>query len=186
MKHIVLTGGPCSGKTVVAAALASAMPHVAVVAEAATQIYSADGSRWDLLDLETKRDYQRRIYQLQIRQEEQAARNNPDKVLLMDRGTIDGAAYWPEGSDAYWPEMGTTREAELARYDLVILMQTAAAIGLYDLESNACRFENPAEAMASTKLLERLWSGHRNLIAVPAYPTLGEKIAAVKQIIEQV
>jgi len=184
MKRIVLTGGPCSGKTAVATALACALPHVVAIAEAATQIYSADGSRWDLLDLEAKRDRQRQIYQLQIRQEDHAARHHPDKLLLMDRGTIDGAAYWPEGSDAYWPEMGTTHEVELARYDLVILMQTAAVIGIYDRDSNSCRFEDPAGAIASTRLLERLWSGHRNLISVSAYPTLPEKIAAVKRILD--
>jgi len=184
MKRIVLTGGPCSGKTAVATALAAALPHVVAIAEAATQIYSADGSRWDRLNLEEKRDRQRQIYQLQIRQEDHAARQNPDKLLLLDRGTIDGAAYWPDGAEAYWPEMGTTHEAELARYDLVILMQTAAAIGVYDRDSNACRFEDPAGAIASTQLLQRLWSGHRNLISVPAYPKLAEKIAAVKQILD--
>src|SRR3712207_2922358 len=98
LRRVVLTGGPGAGKTVVSAAIARADPsRFALVPEAATQVYDALRTRWDLLDLEGRRDVQRRIYRLQREQEERLARNFPGKVLLLDRGTIDGAAYWPEG-----------------------------------------------------------------------------------------
>jgi predicted ATPase len=185
MTRIVLTGPPCSGKTVVSTALAQSLPHLVVVPEAATQVYTADGARWDRLDLAGRKDRQRKIYQLQIRQEDDFARRHPGKDLLLDRGTLDGAAYWPDGPQAYWRDMGTTHQAELSRYHRVIFMQTSAAIGVYGLDSNACRFEDAAAAIAGSDSLYQLWADHPNLVVVPAFATLAEKIAAVRAILNR-
>lgn len=181
MKRIVLTGGPGAGKTVVSRRLASEQPdRFALVPEAATQVYAALRTRWDRLDLPGRRDVQRRIYHLQVEQEDRLARDHPDKTLLLDRGTIDGAAYWPEGPADYWRDLGTTIDAELSRYDLVVWMQTCAAVGAYDGDtSNACRFEDADAAIASGNLLGELWSGHPRLVRIDAYPNLDDKVRAV-------
>jgi predicted ATPase len=185
MQRIVLTGGPGAGKTVVSAAIARADPaRFVLVPEAATQVYDALRTRWDLLDLEGRRDVQRRIYRLQREQEERLGADFPGKVLLLDRGTIDGAAYWPEGPADYWRDLGTTAEAELARYDKVIWMQTAAAVGVYDgHSSNPCRFEDAEAAIASGNLLKSLWAGHPHLVHVGAFARLEEKIQAVRELL---
>jgi hypothetical protein len=185
MKRIVLTGGPGAGKTVISSAIAAADPARYVrVPEAATQIYDHLQTRWDKLDLEGRHDVQRRIYHLQRQQEDAIAAKHPDKILLLDRGTIDGAAYWPEGPDDYWRDLGTTVDAELARYDTIIWLETAAALGLYDGDSsNACRFEDPAAAVLSGKLLLQLWSPHQNLRHVGAFAELNDKLAAVREIL---
>src|SRR3954464_14583039 len=143
--RIVLTGGPGAGKSVISRRLASDHADRYVrVPEAATQVYDLLQTRWDRLDLPGRRDVQRRIYHLQRNQEDALADQHPDKILLLDRGTIDGAAYWPEGPDDYWHDLGTTIQAELARYDTILWLQTSAALGLYDHDaSNPCRFENP-------------------------------------------
>jgi predicted ATPase len=182
MKRIVLTGGPAAGKSRVCEALAAADTHRIVhVHEAATQVYSALGSRWDRMDIHNRRDAQRRIYALQTAQESRAAASaRTDQILLLDRGTIDGAAYWPEGPDAYWLDLGTTPAAELARYDAVIWLETAAALGIYDGDkSNPVRFEAPDAAIESGRVLQRLWGGHPNFQMVAAFPFIEEKIAAV-------
>src|SRR5215212_11170893 len=183
--RFVLTGGPGAGKTVVSAAIARANPaRFVLVPEAATQVYDALRTRWDRLDLEGRRDVQRRIYRLQREQEERLAADFPDRVLLLDRGTIDGAAYWPEGPADYWRDLGTTAEAELARYDKVIWMQTAAAVGAYDgHSSNPCRFEDAEAAIASGNLLKALWAAHPNLLEVGAFARLEEKIEAVGRLL---
>ncbi len=180
-RRIVLTGGPGAGKTVVSRILADRWPgRFAVVAEAATQVYHALQTRWDRLDNGGRRDVQRRIYQLQVGQEADAAAAHPGRVLLLDRGTVDGAAYWPAGPDAYWADLGTTAAAELARYDAVLWLETAAALGLYDGEaSNAVRFEQADAAVASGRVLARLWEGHPRFSRVGAYPTLAAKADAV-------
>jgi predicted ATPase len=185
LRRVVLTGGPGAGKTVVSAAIARADPaRFVLVPEAATQVYDALRTRWDRLDLEGRRDVQRQIYRLQREQEDRLGADFPSKVLLLDRGTIDGAAYWPEGPADYWRDLGTTAEAELARYDKVIWMQTAAAVGAYDgHSSNPCRFEDADAAIASGNLLATLWSGHPRLSRVAAYQDLASKIAAVRQLL---
>src|SRR6476660_224918 len=109
MKRIVITGGPGAGKTVITQRIALAHPgRFVAVPEAATQVYAALNTRWDKLDLAGKHDAQRRMYRLQLEQEDRIARAHPGKILLLDRGTIDGAAYWPEGFDAFWQDVGST------------------------------------------------------------------------------
>ena len=180
-RRIVLTGGPGAGKTVVSRLLAERYPgRFVVVAEAATQVYHALQTRWDRLDPAGREDVQRRIYHLQVEQESAATAAHPDRVLLLDRGTVDGAAYWPAGPDAYWADLGTSAAAELARYDAVLWLETAAALGIYDGEaSNAVRFEAADAAVASGRALARLWAGHRRFSRVDAYPTFDAKVAAV-------
>lgn len=187
MKRVVLTGGPGAGKTIISSALVSESPsRYARVPEAATQVYEALKTRWDRLDLAGRRFVQRRIYQLQRLQEDEIAVAAPGKILLLDRGTVDGAAYWPEGPENYWRELGTTESAELARYDAVLWLESCAAIGLYDGEaSNPIRHEDPAEAIATGNRLRELWSGHPNLHIIRACTHLEDKLAAVKAILNK-
>lgn len=181
MKKIVITGGPGSGKTVITRRIAAEDPRFIAVPEAATQIYTLLQTRWDKLDLAGRHDAQRRMYQLQVDQESRVAAAHPDKILLLDRGTVDGAAYWPEGPAAFWADRNTTRAVELARYDAVIILETCAAIGLYDGNtSNAVRFEDSTAAIAAQQTLHDLWEGHPHVTHVRACEKLDEKIAAVR------
>jgi predicted ATPase len=182
---IVLTGGPGAGKSVISNRLAQLEPtRFLRVPEAATRVYDQIQTRWDRLDLAGRRDVQRRIYQLQLETEKAYPSN--DRILILDRGTIDGAAYWPEGPDNYWNDLKTTLAAELGRYDAVIWLETAAALDLYDGDaSNFCRFENAPAAVASGQLLLRLWGGHPKLRLVSAFPNLQEKLAAVRETVRE-
>jgi predicted ATPase len=185
MKRIVLTGGPGAGKTVIARRIATQDPdRFVLVPEAATHIYSQSQTRWDRLGTAGRCEMQRRIYHWQIVQEDRIATDNPGKILLLDRGTIDGAAYWPEGSDAYWRDLHSSLSKELKRYDAVIWLQTAAAIRIYDgSDSNACRFEDAASAVISGQILDHLWHGHPNYHKIDACPQLEDKVQSVRQLL---
>lgn len=187
MKRIVLTGGPGAGKTLVAARLARDEPQTfVVVPEAATQVYRQLRTRWDRIDANGRRDVQRRIYALQLEQEARAAREHRDRVLLLDRGTVDGAAYWPDGPEDYWRHLGTTCAAELARYDAVVWLETCAAIGAYDGDaSNACRHEDTQLAVERGLAVLRLWEKHPNLTRVEAYPQFEDKLAAAGAVLRR-
>ncbi|HSV14435.1 MAG TPA: ATP-binding protein [Tepidisphaeraceae bacterium] len=187
-KRIVITGGPGAGKTVISRHLATRYPRrFVLVPEAATQVYDALQTRWDRLDIAGRRDVQRKIYRLQVDQEDRTLAANPGKVLILDRGTIDGAAYWPEGPADYWRDVGSSLEVELRRYDAVIWMQTSAVLGLYDGDSsNPVRFEHPEAAIRSGELLMQLWAGHPRLRRVEAFVEMAHKFAAVERTLEEV
>jgi predicted ATPase len=185
MKRIVLTGAPGSGKTTIARALATMYPdQLVVVPEAATQYYTLLGKRWNQLDIDNRKQAQRGIYRLQVEQENRLAEQHPQKTLLLDRGTIDGAAYWPDGPDAYWLDLQTTAERELARYDRVLVLESSAVIGVYDGDaSNPVRFEDAKGALENARLLESLWAKHPHLTHVPATPRFGDKLEQVESIV---
>ena len=184
-RKIVITGGPGAGKTVITQTLLDRFPdRFVLVPEAATAVYSNLGTRWDKLDLDGRRDVQRRIYRHQIAQEDRLAQENLRKTLLLDRGTIDGAAYWPDGPAAYWIDLNTTLANEMDRYATVLWLETAAALGIYDGDaSNAVRFEDAAGAVASGRQLLDLWGGHPDLHHVGAFVNLEDKITAVVEIL---
>jgi predicted ATPase len=204
LTRIVLTGGPGAGKTVIADALADASHleewrrqvggagGVMLVPEAATQVYASRRTRWDRLDLSGRCEVQREIYRFQRTQEDRLAALAHERgagVLLLDRGTIDGSAYWPHGPADYWRDLGVELADELLRYDAVLLLESAAALGshLYDGEaSNAVRFEDAPAALESGRLLETLWGRHPRLIRIAATADLDEKIHAVAQTIRSI
>jgi predicted ATPase len=183
--RIVLTGGPGAGKSVIGRELAARFPQQFVlVPESATHVYTVLKTRWDRLDLPARRDVQRKIYRNQVEQEQRIAAAHPDRVLLLDRGTIDGAAYWPEGAEDYWRDLGTTHDIELSRYHTVVWLETAAALGIYDGDaSNTVRFEDAAGAVAAGHKLLDLWGPHPNLKHVGAFVSLEDKIAAVRELL---
>ena len=186
--RIVLTGGPGAGKTIIASWLASENPErFAAIPEAATQVYQRYNTRWDLLDDTARRNIQREIFLLQRQQEDTVPLSGDSRVFLLDRGSIDGSVYWPDGPEDYWRELLTSELAELERYDAVIWLQTCAVIGLYDgAESNACRGEASEQAVLTGQKLARAWFRHPRLYRVDAFPTIEEKVAMVRKIIETI
>jgi predicted ATPase len=185
MKRIVLTGGPGSGKTEVSRRLMARHPgRIVAVPEAATQLYLMMQTNLAALDPDARRTFQHGIYGLQVAQEQEFAQRYPDAILLFDRGTVDGAIYWPKGPADFWKALELDHAAELRRYDLVIWMETCAAIGVYDgAASNACRSEDAAGAIASGRKLLEVWGSHPRFVKVDAYATIDDKVAAVESII---
>jgi hypothetical protein len=130
---------------------------------------------------------QRAIFEVQRSLEDIQSALFPDRILLCDRGTIDGGAYWPDGADGFFAAMGTTHEAELARYDVVLFFESAGAAGL-EVESggNRYRIESNEEASALDRRLRALWSPHSEFHLVPHYPSFLRKITTGLAILESV
>jgi predicted ATPase len=187
IRSVVLTGGPGSGKTTIATRLAADHPALLVlVPEAATQVYRQLNTRWNKLDADGRRDLQRRIFLLQNEQEHRFRRLHPAAILLLDRATIDGAAYWPDGPDDYWRRFSTSLAEQSARYDAVIWLQSTAAGGHYDpVGSNAVRTEDAPAAVELGRRVERLWSAHPRFRRIGIYPSVDEKLAVVKAVLNE-
>ena len=92
-RRVVLTGGPGAGKTAVLEMVRHSLcRHVRVLPEAASIVFGGGFPRED--DLTCRRAEQRAIYFAQRELEVTGGAHTP-AVLLCDRGTLDGLAYWP-------------------------------------------------------------------------------------------
>jgi hypothetical protein len=117
---------------------------------------------------------QRAIYHVQLELEELAAQGNP-ALMLCDRGTVDGCAYWP-GPDSFWDAVGTTRDDALARYDAVIHLRTPDGGNGYG-HQNPVRIETPAEAREIDARILAAWDGHPRRLVVDATTDFVSKAA---------
>jgi hypothetical protein len=80
-------------------------------------------------------------------------------IVLCDRGTLDGLAYWPGAQGDFWAPLGTDREQELARYDAVIHLRTPTVELGYN-HQNPLRTESAARAGEVDALILQAWDGH--------------------------
>jgi predicted ATPase len=169
--RIVLTGGPGGGKTAVLELIRMAFcRHVRILPEAASVIFGGGFPRSG--EPKHLRAAQRAIYHVQQELEASVEGENL-AVVLCDRGTIDGLAYWP-GPDDYWRAVGTTPEAEFARYDAVIHLRTPTADGGYN-HQNPLRIETADQARSIDDRIAATWAGHPNRYDVEAEDDFLEK-----------
>jgi predicted ATPase len=173
--RIVLTGGPGGGKTTAADLFRREIgERVVVVPEAATLLFSGGFPR--IAEIQAKKAAQQAIYHVQTQLENVQSALYPDRVLLCDRGTIDGAAYWPDDPAGFFAAVGSSEGAELARYDAVLFFESAA-VGNISIEGgNPTRVETNAEAVALDARLRALWSKHPRFAVVPHHPSFVKKI----------
>jgi predicted ATPase len=179
-RRVVLTGGPGAGKTAVLEVIRQAFcEHIVVLPEAAGIVFGGGFPRRP--DDAVRRAAQRAIYHVQ-RELESATEASQPAVILCDRGTVDGFAYWP-GPDDFWQQVGTTEEAELARYDAVIHLRTAPD-GAYT-HSNPLRLESAEEARVIDDRIARAWEKHPHRIVIQAEEDFLNKAANAIEVIKQ-
>lgn len=163
--RIVLTGGPGAGKTAVLELVRQHFcVHVHVLREAAGIVFGGGFPRSP--DENVLRAAQRAIFYVQRELEAAAEAVNP-AIVLCDRGTVDGAAYWP-GPDDLWGAVGTSLDDQLRRYDAVIHLRTPGPHGGYN-HDNPLRVESAAQASLVDQRLIAVWAHHpRRFIVEPA------------------
>jgi len=184
-KKIVLTGGPCAGKTTIADVLDRAFAgDLTVVPEAASLLFTGGFPRW--LENESRSALQRAVYSVQLELEAAYRIHHPNQMLILDRGTVDGAAYWPEGPDRFFAAMGTTLEKELARYEHVIYLESAGEEAYrLNVSRNPNRTESWEDARRLDELTKGLWGRHKSVSIIENQRAFSEKISSVLRIVEK-
>lgn len=180
-KRIVLTGGPCAGKTTCLRELGRLHgSHVILVPEASTLLLSGNipppmghgdwpktiqgGERW-------RRAFQAQILATQLHLEktmEALAEEAGALAIICDRGLLDGAAYWPEGLEDFLSHFGLDLDQIHNRYDLVIQLESVVVANQdrFDRENNPTRFEGSEEALLRERLSQSVWASHPNRLFI--------------------
>ena len=166
-RRIAISGGPGGGKSTVAALARRELgENVVVVPEVATHLLG--GFFPTITDEDERRAVQRAIYHVQLNLEAvHRGRAGSDTVLVFDRGLVDGAAYWPDGCEAFFAAVGSDAQSAREQYDAVIFLETAAAGGLSIRSDNPARNEGRDQAVRVDALLRQVWAPH------PAFRFIG-------------
>ena len=180
-KLVVLTGGPGAGKTAILEfAQREFCKHVTVLPEAANVLWKGGFPRHD--GELARRAAQRAIARVQLELERIALDDGSPALVLCDRGTLDGVAYWPGPVDDFYTEQGINRAQELARYAAVIHLRSPGAHNGYN-HQNPMRTENPAQASAIDERIVAAWDGHRRRMFVDSTPRFLTKLAQTIELI---
>lgn len=172
--RIVITGGPCAGKSTALARLTDRFESlgykVFCVPEAATLLISG-GFR--LVDTQPENTVllQTMLLNLQMSLEKSfhraAEMSGKPSIIICDRGTMDSAAFVsPETWQAVLDDNGwTTVGLRDKHYDAILHLVTAAkgAEQFYTLANNPARSETPEQARQIDDRLIEAWTGHPHL-----------------------
>ena len=174
--RIVLTGGPGGGKTTAADLFRREIgERVVIVPEAGTMVFGGGFPR--SRERQAIVAAQKAIYHVQRNLEDVQSALFPGRILLCDRGTVDGGAYWPGDPHEFFKTLETTLEDELDRYDAVLFFESAAVGGMSIEGGNPVRNESIKEAVALDYRLKKLWSRHPRFVLIPHNPSFFKKIS---------
>jgi predicted ATPase len=162
---VVVTGGPGAGKTALLEVVQNTFcRHVLVLPEAASILWRGGFPRRD--STSARCAAQRAIVRIQIELQRIAIEDGHAAMIVCDRGTLDGLAYWPRDAANYFDELETTHERELARYAAVIHLQPPTRADGYTVTK--LRPESAEQAADIDERLTAAWAGHPRTIVIPS------------------
>lgn len=197
---IVLTGGPCGGKTDVINGIKNKLEksgyYVIKIPETAEELISnkiiPDEGREHTLAFQQivllKQAHKEQLADMYcqnlIQNSPHLLKNKKGIIILYDRGIIDNRAYLSHEDYHNLLKRHNYNELEvLDRYDLAINLISLATTKpeLYAL--NGVRYETPEQAAKIDQITSSAWLLHQNLITVTPTENIEEKIDIVLSII---
>lgn len=183
---VVLTGGPCGGKTTSIQSIEQEFSEkgykVLIVPEAATILINS-GIRPFGEDALSMYEFQKYVINMQCYLEDVAemcaATSKNKTIILCDRGLLDDRAYVSEKDfNSLLAEFKFDLMELMNRYDLVLHLKTVAdgKEELYTLSNNGARTESAEEAREKDQKTLNAWLGHNNLKILGNETTFEEKI----------
>ena len=182
---IVITGGPCAGKTTGMSLIQNAFSlrgyTVLFVPETATELISGGVAPWTCA---TNGEYQKCQVRLQMEKERiftyAAEGMDAEKILLVcDRGALDNKAYMNDEEFVEVLRYVGANEVELRdSYDAVFHLMTAAkgAVKFYTTANNTARRETVEQAVAVDDALITAWTGHPHFRIIDNKGTFSDKM----------
>ena len=187
---IVITGGPCGGKSTALSKIQEEFEQmgytVLFVPETATELITGGVAPWTC---GTNLDYQKCQLELQLEKETifktAASTMNKEKILIVcDRGALDSKAYMSQNDFNETLKYINTNEIELRdNYDAVFHLVTAAkgAETAYTLSNNSARTETIDQARELDEKIISAWTGHPHLRVIDNSTDFKEKINRLLQ-----
>ena len=169
---IVVTGGPCAGKTTALASIQTAFSRlgykVITVPEPATEFISNGVTPWECSSAEEYQWCQMKVQLVRERAFERAAQGmSSEKILIVcDRGMLDNRCYMTEEEfQRVIADLGCNEIELRDGYDAVFHLVSVAkgAEEFYGTESNGARYESLEEAAALDDRFIESWTGHPHL-----------------------
>lgn len=201
IKKIVLTGGPCAGKTT---ALVKVIEHfsslgykVFTIPEVPT-LFTQSGMNYLTKNEKFFFEGEKATFLTQIGLEDSFTRMaetiNQPVIIVCDRGTMDISTYLsPEFWNRIISEQGYTNTQLRARYDAVLHLVSAAdgAEQFYTTANNAQRLEKADEeglqiARELDKKIVSAWKGHPHLRVINNHEDFNNKLNRVLKEISNV
>lgn len=194
--RVALTGGPCAGKTTVTEALNEEYgSKILIVPETASMLLNngfPNFGRDISFNLDALYRLQDTIYNLQLNIEpayEQQALEQGVAFILLDRGMLDAAAYVPGGLDEYLARYSLRLEDVVARYDMVIHLESVGTANPNLYESlkgtNPARYETLDQVIEREMLTRAVWQAHPNWRFVSGQNGIKAVIAQVTNMLSQ-
>lgn len=185
--NIVLTGGPCAGKTTALSRVTQYFTYRGYVVytqpEAAT-LFNQAGVDFLTDDKQMFFESEKQLLLFQLYTEEcfrkMAEKSGKPAIIVYDRGVMDIAAYLNDDMwQALLDEM-KLNEVEMRdrRYDAVLHLCTAAkgAEKFYTCDNNRSRTESIEQAIELDDKIIKAWTGHPHLRVIPNRGSFEEKL----------
>ena len=199
--RIVLTGGPCAGKTTTLALIIEhftkkgykvfAVPEVPTIFTQAGMDYLTPNKEFfyegEKATLEVQLLFEDRFYRM-------AKACTEPCLIVFDRGTMDISAYMkPEMWEDITSSVGTSTDELIKRYDAIFHLKTAAhgAAQYYNTVTNAQRYEAATEeGLQIARMLDdkvmAAWSSHPHRMVIGTHDDFVYKMNQVISGIEEV
>lgn len=174
---VAITGGPAAGKTTILGMIpkkygdqALTMPEVASILLDGG--FPKPGKDIDYNDLWAD-NFQESVIAVQKNMENQyieMSKNGPFRLVIFDRGLLDGSAYLGKGLDFFLNRFNLDEQELYDRYDMVIHLESVAVSDpdLYERlkSTNPARYENASEAVERDLTIKEAWENHPNRIII--------------------
>lgn len=185
---IVLTGGPCAGKTSLMEELRRREPNrIHFVPEVATILIAQVGGIPNTRSAHGQLAFQRAVRNTQLIFEDvaqHAAHAKEAHLIIGDRGTLDSSAYLGDGLAEYERMSGQPIDRDLQRYHAVVHLRIPNR-GVYEanMANNPARSEGYETAAALDRRIAEAWRGHARYLPIDNAGGWSQKLARAVKVV---